>query len=131
MSLIDYNTWAIPGLYQSQYSLGVEIALIILTLYCGVFTLLNNFYVFRPKVLGVSIKCKPQAEYKFARVLYDIGITLALNISMVSFAFCTSFLSSSANSLQVFAISDGVWMGLSCAIIAYKNKDTKPEQIQR
>ena len=60
MTLLDYNQWALEGLYYDTYSLGVQIALIILTVYVGIFTQLNNFYVFRPKVLRVSIKCKPQ-----------------------------------------------------------------------
>ena len=115
------SKWAIPGLLKDSYPLEVSIILIVATLYMGIFTTLNNYYVFRPKIIAMAHKHIPNPSHKFLHILFETGLCLTQNLSFIGFSFSSSFLSSSGTSLQVFAISDGIWIGVVGSIIAYRN----------
>jgi hypothetical protein len=46
----DPNLYAQPGIFQNSYSAITYAGVVVGTLYCGLFVMLNNYYVFRPKL---------------------------------------------------------------------------------
>lgn len=95
-------------------------AAIIAALYTGIFVMLNNQYVFRPKVEHFIAQSSLHSK-----ALNQFIIDFVSNLPHFAFLICTILISSSDSCLNVLIFSDLGWSGLFVGLLAFRRTTEK------
>jgi predicted PurR-regulated permease PerM len=109
-----------PGVFQETYSAGAFIGLLVGTIYCGIFVMLNNHYVFKPKVQRLVKRLSGRVRSRSAEAVGEMFIDVVTSLSICTFCMGSVFLSGSTNCIEVYLVSDGIWMGVYASVVLYR-----------
>jgi hypothetical protein len=107
------------GVGQSleSYQIGITVAAAI---YAGIFLMLSNHYIFRPKVEDALIHSSVQSK-----ALQQLIIDFVSNLPQLTFLICTLTVSTSDSGLSVIVYSDVAWSGLYVGLLAFRILSSK------
>ena len=92
--------------------------------YCGIFVMLSNHYVLRPRVESLLSKV-----HITSNLVQEIIIDFMSNLSNLSFLLSSILMTNSDNGFSVVMIGDSMWAGILIAVITIKNFQDSPEDI--
>lgn len=86
-----------------------------MTIYAGIFLMLSNHYIFRPKVEELLIHSSIQSK-----ALSHLIVDCLSNLPQLTFLACTIAVSNSDSGLSVIVYSDLAWSGLYLGLLAFR-----------
>ena len=92
------------------------------TLYLGVFVILRNHYIMRPRIEGFL-----NNALIYSTLVRELIIDFISNLSSLAFLLSSIILTNKDHGLATIVLSDTFWAGLFFALVAAKNITLKPE----
>lgn len=127
-STTNPNFYARPGVFQSSYSPFTYAGMLVAAFYCGIFVMLNNHYVFRPKLTKYAKKITQWPKTLQRDAIRSTIVDLVMNLRAITFSMSSVMLSGSTNNIECFVIADSLWMGLYASIVFYLTRN-QPQQV--
>jgi len=69
------------------------------TLYCGIFVMMNNYYVFRPKLQKYARKLTPSPKSATRDSLRSLIVDAVMSLTALTFSLSSVLLSGSTNNV--------------------------------
>lgn len=120
----DPNLYARAGVFQQSYSPLTYAGLLVATLYCGIFVMMNNHYVFRPKLQRYVRRLVMQPKSSTRDSLRELIVDSVLSLSALTFSLSSVMMSGSTNNIESFVAADSIWMGIYVSIVLYRQRNT-------
>ena len=100
---------------SGSFAPAITAVVLLATLYAGVYLMVSNHYVFKPKVENFLVNSSIESK-----ALQQLIIDFLTTLPHLIFALCTVLLQRSNNGLSVMLLSDSAWSGLLMAVLAFK-----------
>lgn len=91
------------------------VILIISTFYVGIYMIISNHFVFKPKIEEYFSHNQIQSK-----ALYQFVLDFLTNLSQLTFILCALLIDQSDSPLRIMTFSDMSWTTLCIAIISFK-----------